>query len=328
LNIFATYLQLLLQALYKDGMRSRFVTKCLMTIVVVVAAVGVTYGLSRGGNGAKNNSGKLQIVAAENFWGSLVSQLGGSKVQVTSIVSDPNADPHEFESSSKDARLFATANYVVVNGAGYDAWADKLLAANPQDGRKELKVADLLGKKEGDNPHFWYNPAYVNKVVAQMDKNLIALDPQDKAYFNEQYQKLQASLADYQSRIKSIKQQFGGTKVAATEDIFAYLAQAAGLDLISPPAFIEAVAEGNDPSTGSVVQFQQQLESGQPKVLVYNEQTVTPLTTNMKKLAAEKTIPTVGVTETIQPPDEPFQTWMNAEVASLQNALHAKALGR
>ena len=103
--------------------------------------------------------GVLQVVAAENFWGSLVSQIGGSHVQVLSIVSDPNADPHEYESNTTDARAVATANYVIENGAGYDSWADKLLGASENPNRKVLNVATLLGKKEGDNPHFWYDPA-------------------------------------------------------------------------------------------------------------------------------------------------------------------------
>jgi len=135
-------------------------------------------------------------------------------------------------------------------------------------------------------------------------------------------------LTSYQNRIISIKKQFGGTKVAATEDIFAYLATPAGLDLISPPEFIQAVAEGNDPSAASVVIFQEQLKSRIPQVLVYNQQTVTPITENMKKLAADNGIPVIGVTETIQPPDTSFQDWMNAELIILQNALNAKTLGQ
>jgi zinc/manganese transport system substrate-binding protein len=189
-------------------------------------------------------------------------------------------------------------------------------------------VATLLGKKNGDNPHFWYNPSYVNQVIAQIERDYISLDPADKAYFSQQYSHLQASLAGYQSLIVSIKKQFAGTKVAATESIFQYLAEASGLDLISPLPFIEAVAEGNDPPTASVVTFQQQLASGQVKVLVYNEQTVTPLTTSMKKLAADQDIPVIGITETIQPPGTSFQTWMTAELINLENALNADALGQ
>lgn len=257
-----------------------------------------------------------------------MSQIGGNKVSVRSIVSDPNADPHEYEVSSNDALSFAKANYVIVNGVGYDTWANKLLSANPKSGRKVLTVANLVGKKVGDNPHLWYNPSYVNTTIKAMENDLIALAPSDKSYFESNYNTLRSSLATYQNRIKTIKSQFGGTKVAATEDIFAYLAAASGLNLVSPLAFTQAVAEGNDPPAASIVQFEQQLQSGQVKVLVYNEQTVTPLTETIKSLAASLNIPVIGVTETIQPPDTNFQTWMNAELINLQNALNADKLGQ
>jgi zinc/manganese transport system substrate-binding protein len=299
--------------------------KWLIGPIIVVAAI-LIFALSS--HSSKAGHQKLQVVAAENFWGSLVSQLGGERIQVLSIVADPNADPHEYESNTKDARAIAGANYVIINGVGYDNWANKLLSAQTQPGRKVLDVGDLVGKKIGDNPHLWYNPSYVKTAVLQMDKDLISLDPAGKSYYQQQLRNLQASLSSYQNRIQSIKQQFGGTKVAATEDIFAYLADAAGLDLVSPPAFIEAVAEGNDPPVDSVVAFQQQLQTGQVRVLVYNEQTVTPLTNSIKQLAAANNIPIVGVTETIQPPDTTFQDWMNAELINLENALNAQALGQ
>jgi zinc/manganese transport system substrate-binding protein len=269
----------------------------------------------------KDLSTKLQIVAAENFWGSLVSQLGGTHVQVLSIVTDPNADPHEYESNVADALAIANANYVIVNGAGYDDWALKLISANNNPNQKVLNVANLLGKKEGDNPHFWYSPLYVNETVHQMYSDLVSLDPSDAAYYNQRYVNLNASLGVYNERIDEIRQQFAGTEVASTESIFEYMANATGLDLVSPPAFMEAVAEGNDPPAQSVVQFQQQLESGNVRVLVYNLQTVTPLTQNMKALAAQYNVTTIGVTET-QPPDVSFQDWMNAELITLQNALN------
>jgi len=274
------------------------------------------------------NSPTITIIAGENFWGSLISQLGGEKVSVTSIVSDPNADPHEYESNASDAKLFATANYVILNGAGYDSWGDSLLSAGQNPNRKVLVVADLLGKKEGDNPHFWYSPDYVNRVIAQMETDLVSIDPKDADYFQAQYKTLQSSLTEYQNRIANIKRTFAGTKVASTESIFVYLADAAGLNLISPPQFIDAVAEGNDPPASSVVAFETQLKAHEPQVLVFNEQTVTPLTDNMKKIAAEENIPIVGITETIQPPDATFQEWMNAQLLQLQNALNAKALGK
>lgn len=300
-------------------------------LIIIAAAVAIVVGLGfalAGASKSSQHTKTINVVAGENFWGSLAAQLGGSKVHVTSIVSDPNADPHEYESNTADARAFATANYVILNGAGYDSWGDKLLSANVDPSRKVLTVATLLGKKDGDNPHFWYNPAYVNLVVARMEHDLISLNPADAGYFQQQYKTLQLLLAAYQQRIVAIGQQFGGAKVAATEDIFAYLSSAAHLDLISPPAFTQAVAEGNDPPAASVVQFEQQLQGGQVRVLVYNEQTVTPLTDTIKKLAAEQNIPIVGVTETIQPPNVTFQDWMNAQLLQLENALNAAVLGQ
>ncbi len=270
----------------------------------------------------------VKIVAGENFWGSLVSQLGGSKVSVLSIVSDPNADPHEYESNTADAQAIANAQFVIVNGAGYDAWALNLIAASNAPNQVVLNVQRLLGLQVGINPHFWYSPYYVNDTVHAMYSDLIKIDPGDSSYFHQQYVNLNSSLGPYNLRIAEIRSQFAGTKVAATEDIFAYLANASGLDLISPAPFIEAVAEGNDPPAQSVAQFQDQLENKSAQVLVYNEQTVTPLTSCMKSIASSNGIPIVGVTETIQPPDVEFQVWMNAELISLQNALNANALGK
>jgi zinc/manganese transport system substrate-binding protein len=273
-------------------------------------------------------SAPIPVVAGENFWGSLVSQLGGSRTQVLSIVTDPNADPHEYESNSQDAQAIAKAALVIVNGAGYDDWALKLIAASNTPHQVVLNVADLLGKKEGDNPHFWYSPYYVNDTVKAMYNALVSIDPMDTAYLTQQYAALNASLGVYNARISEIRAQFAGRKVASTESIFVYLANATKLDLVSPPAFMDAVAEGNDPPAQSVVQFQQLLQNGTVTVLVYNAQTVTPLTESIKALAASKSIPIVPVTETIQPPDVAFQVWMNAELIVLQNALNAQALGQ
>jgi zinc/manganese transport system substrate-binding protein len=268
----------------------------------------------------------LQIVAGENFWGSIVAQLAGKAGNVTSIVTDPNADPHDYESSSGDARAFASADYVVLNGAGYDTWAEKLLSGNPNPKRKVFTVAELLGKKEGDNPHFWYGPGYVTQVINQVEADLKGLAPADSAYFDAQRTALDTAMAPYRSRLAEIKAQFAGTPVASTESIFVYLAQYLGLNVISPPDFMQAVAEGNDPPAPSVAEFQSQLTAKQARVLVYNEQTSTAVTTNLKKLATNADIPVIGVTETVQPPDATFEQWFEAELEQLQNALNVKAL--
>ena len=268
------------------------------------------------------------MVAAENFWGSLVSQLGGTRVHVTSIVSDPNADPHEYEGNAANAQAISDASLVVVNGAGYDTWALSLIAASNSPHQLVLNVQQLLGQQIDVNPHFWYSPYYVNDTVKAMYRDLISIDPTNASYFSGQYASLNSSLAVYNARIHEIAAQFSGTKVAATEDIFVYLANATRLDIISPPEFMQAVAEGNDPSAASVAMFQQQLENKSVVVLVYNQQTVTPLTQSMKSLAAQNNIPIVGITETIQPPDVQFQVWMNTELLTLQNGLDSVALGQ
>ncbi len=265
----------------------------------------------------------LNIVAGENFWGSLVSQLAGRAGKVTSIVTDPNADPHSYESSSGDARAFAGADYVVLNGAGYDAWGNKLLSSNSSSRRKVLTIADLLGKKEGDNPHFWYGPDYVTEVIGRVEADLKSLDPADTAYFDAQRTALDTAMQPYRSGLAEIRARFAGTPVASTESIFVYLGQYLGLKLISPPEFMQAVAEGNDPPAPSVAEFQTQISSKQAKVLVYNEQSSTAVTTNLKKLAANAGIPVVGVAETVQPRDATFEQWFGAELEQLQNALNA-----
>ncbi|MFI5273591.1 MAG: metal ABC transporter solute-binding protein, Zn/Mn family [Ktedonobacterales bacterium] len=299
------------------GPRARTAAAALLALCVGVAALAgcATAGIS-GASG-----GKLEVVVGENFWGSIAAQLGGSHVDVASIVTDPNTDPHEYESNTNDARAFAAAQYVVLNGAGYDTWAQKLLDANPVDGRKVFTVADLLGKHQGDNPHFWYNPAYVERVADRITADYEALLPADATYFAQQRSAFQTALAPYLGRIVSIKATFAGQKVGATESIVVYLANALGLNLISPPAFMLAVSEGNDPPASSVALFQQQIAQRQITVLVYNTQTATDVTTTLKQLAAAHNIPVVGVSETMQPPGVTFQDWQYAQLLTLQNAL-------
>ncbi|HEV8050678.1 MAG TPA: zinc ABC transporter substrate-binding protein [Thermoplasmata archaeon] len=275
----------------------------------------------------------IRVVAAENFWGSLVSQLGGNDTSVLSIVSDPNADPHEYEANTSDATAIANAQFVIVNGVGYDTWALNLIAAASTTGQVVLNVGDLNGVVVGGgivsgNPHMWYNPVFVNRTVAAMYSDLVEIAPGDTADFQANYATLNVSLASLYGEAGVIKAKFAGTTVASTESIFVYLANYTGLNLISPPEFMQAVAEGNDPPADTVVTFQCQLESGKVSVLIYNEQTVTPLTSNMKTIAVENNVTVVGVTETIQPPGTSFEVWMNAQYLQLENALNAKALSQ
>ena len=323
--------------------RNKYVVPAAVIVILLLVAVGAGLYLSKGSTSSSTSNTSsssgggsntlVPVVAAENFWGSLVGQLGGTRVNVTSIVSDPNTDPHEYQSAPANAIAIANAKFVIINGADYDTWAQALINASNTKGQTVLDVQDTIGLagQSNLNPHFWYSPYYVNDTVHAMYKDLVAIDPTDTTYFKQNYAALNSSLwTSYMQREAQIKQQFAGRPVAATEDIFVYMANATGLKVVSPPGFMSAVAEGNDPAAQDVATFQQLLQGGNSavSVLVYNEQTVTPLTQNIKALATSNQIPVIGVTETIQPPDLSFQNWMSAEVASLQNALNAAALGQ
>ena len=295
--------------------------------VLALALVLASLLAACGGSPAGASSGTtLQVVAGQNFWGSIAAQLGGTHVSVTSVVTNPNADPHEYESSPGDARAFATANYVILNGAGYDPWGSKLLAANPNQARKIFTVADLLHKKAGDNPHFWYNPDWVEQVADRITADYKSIDPANAAYFDQQSAAFRTAVQPYHDRVAKIRASFTGLPVGATENIFVYLAQALGLHLISPPEFMQAVAEGNDPPAQTVAEFNNQVSTKQIKVLVYNVQTSTSITEQLKRLAAAKGIPVVGISETLQPAGATFQEWQDAQLITLQNALNAAAL--
>ena len=295
-----------------------------MTRVIKTLLVGTSISTALAACGAPPSgagSGTLQVIAGENFWGSIAAQLGGSHIAVTSIVSNPNTDPHEYESSAVDARAFATADYVILNGAGYDDWGKKLLAANPSTSRKVFTVADLLNKKPGDNPHFWYSPDWVDKVADKITADYRALDPADAGYFTQQREMFVTALKPYHDAIAHIRASYRGVPVGSTESIFVYLAQALGLNLISPPEFMQAISEGTDPPAQTVAQFQDQISHHQIKVLVYNTQTSTPITDNLRQLATRNGIPVVGISETVQPASATYQDWQITQLASLQAAL-------
>ena len=279
-----------------------------------------------GGSAAGARSGVVKVVAAQSFWGSIATQLGGSKANVQSVVTDPNADPHEYETSTNDARAFADADFVILNGAGYDGWATRLLSANPSSHRTVLTAADVLGKKAGDNPHFWYNPDSVARLADQITADYKSVDSGDAAYFDEQRAAFTTALDPYTERIAEIKAKFSGVAVASTESIFVYMAAALGLNLISPASFMNAISAGNDPPAAAVIDFQNQLTGKQARVLVYNLQTATAVTTNIKGLASQEGIPIVGVSETLQPESATFQDWQLAQLVALQSALNASAL--
>jgi len=269
----------------------------------------------------------LRAVAIENVWGSILAQLAGETASVSGLLTDPNADPHSYEASADDARALAEADYVVENGAGYDPWAARLLAGNPNPARKVTVLAQVFGKSTGDNPHFWYSPALVARAADVIQADLTAIERDRAAYFAARRRAFDASSRAYQNRVAAVRALFSGVPVGSTENMFEYLAEALGLRLITPPEFMRAVAAGNDPPAPSVVEFQSQISERQIRVLVFNRQTATAVTTNLTKLAEAHGIPTVGITEVIEPPTASFQQWQEAQVTDLEGALQRSLAG-
>jgi zinc/manganese transport system substrate-binding protein len=307
------------------------------TAVAVLAAAGLATGLaacgsassgSGSGSGGAAASKTIQVVAAENFWGSIAAQLGGSHVKVTSIIDNPNADPHDYEATAADGRAVASADLVLINGVGYDTWATKLAAANPAPDRAVLTVGDVVGAPADGNPHRWYNPDDVTKVVEALVADYKKLDPADAAAFDSQRTTFETTaLADYKATIADIKATYAGVPVGASESIFAMVAPALGLDLVTPPSFLKAISEGTDPTAADKATIDAQITGKKIKVYVYNDQNATPDIQTQIAQAKAAGIPVSTITETMVPGNATWQAWQTAQLKALRDAL-AKATGR
>jgi len=300
----------------KHGLRVR-----LFAVVGVVAAALSAAGCSTAGGGVASGS-RLPVVAAENFWGSLAAQLGGSHVSVHSIIDNPSADPHDYEPTAADARLIASAKLTIANGVGYDSWASKLAAANPDSGRTDLTVGDVVGVKTGGNPHRWYSPPNVRTVIDRITAAYQKLDPKHSDYYaTRRTTVLTTNLKEYFDLVAQIKAEYAGTPVGASESIFAPLAEATGLDLITPESFLDAISEGTDPTAADKTTVDRQITGREIKVYVYNSQNATPDVQAQVKAAKARGIPVATVTETLTPAGASFQQWQVGQLKRLTAAL-------
>jgi zinc/manganese transport system substrate-binding protein len=304
-----------------------------MQRIAVAVVVGVLAVLGAGAvtgsrAAAAPAGGGLQVVAAENFWGSIAAQLGGDRVHVTSVITSPATDPHDYEPTAADARTLAGAQMAIVNGIGYDPWAPKLIAANPVRGRIVLTVGDLVGIKPGGNPHRWYSPSNVQTVIEAIVHDYSKLDPRDATYFKQQQASFEThGLARYRALIATIKRKYHGVPVGASESIFAPLAQALGLDLITPRSFLKAISEGTEPTAADITTIDRQIAKRQIKVWVYNSQNGTPDVKRITDAARGRRIPITTITETLTPASATFQAWQTRQLQALQRAL-ARATDR
>lgn len=261
----------------------------------------------------------LKVVAAENFYGDVVAQIGGPQVTVTSILDNPNQDPHQFEASPSTARALAGADLVIYSGADYDPWAAKLLGASHSPERIVIVAADLVGAKAGDNPHIWYDPRTMPAVARAVAADLGRLDPTHRAAYHKRLDAFLASMKPIAEQVAVLRARYKGMPVTATEPVFGYMAVALGLDMRNG-RFQIAVMNDTEPSARDVAAFRRDLEARKVKILFYNSQVTGEMTEQLLALARRSGVPVVGVTET-EPPHRSYQQWMTDEIEAVDRAL-------
>jgi zinc/manganese transport system substrate-binding protein len=265
------------------------------------------------------NAKPLTVVAAENFYGDVAQQIAGPSIHVTSILTNPNQDPHTFDASPSTARAIADAGLVIYSGADYDPWVANLLAASQVPGRKVIVVADLMQRKSGDNPHLWYDPATMPALAKALAAEFAGRDPAHKADYESRLQAFLASLVPMTRKIAELRQKYAGQPVSATEPVFGYMSAALGLDMRNQP-FQIAVMNNTEPSASQIATFEKDLKSRAVKVLFYNSQVTDDLTARLQKIATDSGVPIVGVSET-EPPGLSYQAWMGGQLEATGKAL-------
>ncbi|HEY1729929.1 MAG TPA: zinc ABC transporter substrate-binding protein [Candidatus Baltobacteraceae bacterium] len=261
----------------------------------------------------------VNIVAAENFYGDVARQIGGDHVSVTSILNNPDQDPHLFEASPSVARAISSAQIVVSNGLDYDPWVDKLLSAARNPHRTAIIVGNLVLKKPGDNPHVWYDPQTMLAYAKALTGALAQVDPANAKAYALHLGTFERSLRPIETRIASLHKRFAGMPVTATEPVFGYMLDALGLQ-IRNTRFQTAVMNNTEPGALEVARFENDLKTHQVRMLVYNSQASDPVAQRMLDLAKASGIPVVGATET-EPPGTMYQAWMSRELDAVENAL-------
>jgi zinc/manganese transport system substrate-binding protein len=262
---------------------------------------------------------KIAMVAAENFYGDVAQQIGGDRVSVTSILKNPDQDPHLFETTPATVRQIAAAQIVIANGAAYDPWMDSILRATPKPGRAVIVAAELMHTKAGADPHIWYDPKTMPAVATAIANALSAADPAHKDEFDARLKTFLASLTPLDEKIAAIGAKYAGTPVAATEPVFDDMAAALKLKMKDGP-FQLAVMNDTEPSAGEFARFEDDLKLRKVRILFYNKQATDNLVAHLVDIARLSAVPVVAVTETC-PPGLSYQDWMMRELNATEKAL-------
>jgi zinc/manganese transport system substrate-binding protein len=283
--------------------------------ILATVAVGFAASLTI----AHAADGKIDVVAAENFYGSVAQEIGGDRVSVTSILNNPDQDPHLFEVSPAIIRQIAAARVVIYNGADYDPWVEKLLKVTAKPGRVAIVAADLMSKKAGDNPHLWYDPATMPAVASALAAALAAADPAHKDDYAARLRTFLASLAPLNDKIAAIRGKYAGTPVTASEPVFGPMADTLALKMANE-RFQLAIMNDTEPSARDVAAFERDLKTHRVRVLFYNKQASNKVVAHLVDLARAANVPVVGVTE-IAPFGVSYRDWMLMQLDETQRAL-------
>jgi zinc/manganese transport system substrate-binding protein len=262
---------------------------------------------------------QLTVVAAENFYGDIARQIGGNRLAIVSVMNNPDQDPHLFETTPGIVRQIAGAQFVILNGANYDPWMEKLLAAAPRPGRMVINVAALTARQPGVNPHLWYDPATMPAVAMALAAAFVKADNAHAADYDAQLKTTLAALESIKQRVAQIKAKHSGIAITATEPVFGPMADALGLTMRNQ-RFQLAMMNDTEPSARDVAAFEDDLKNHEVKALLYNKQVSEKLTLRLLDIAKAAKVPVVGVTET-QPANVSFQDWMLGQLDALDRAL-------
>ncbi len=257
----------------------------------------------------------VAVLAAENVYGDIAKQLGGGDVSVSSVLSNPDQDPHLFEASPSVARQVAAARIVVLNGMGYDPWMERLLAAAPVAGRAVL----VAGTQSGQNPHVWYDLPTVAALARNVTDALSSADPEHQAGYAARLQAFLASLKPIETRITALRSRLDGVPAAATEPVFGYGLAALGM-VVRGERFALAVMRDTEPAPSDVAAFENDLRQHRVRVLIHNSQTAGPVAARMERIARAAGIPVVGVSET-EPAGLTYQAWMLRTLDAIDHAV-------
>jgi len=273
---------------------------------------------------AASGAGLVNVVASTNVYGDIVKTIGGPAVAVTSIIDNPEKDPHEYEADARTQLALSKAELVVENGGGYDDFMDTMLNS-AQTKPTVINGADVSGRNQhpsnGEfNEHLWYDFPTVEKLAAQLVTDLSATAPGQAATFESNGKAFTAQLDQLQQDEAAIKAKHAGEGVAITEPVPLYLLEAAGLVNKTPETFSAAIEEDTDVPPAVLKETEDLFDTKQVKLLAYNQQTTGPQTEAVLAAAKRNNIRVVPVTETL-PTDQTYLSWMQANLRAVSSAL-------